>query len=166
MILSAFVNDVKTGMLRGIWVSATARTPLVSVEAVRAIPGRGLEGDRYSLGQGSFSRWPGTGRAVSLIAEETLQSIHAEHGIDLSEGRSRRNLVTSGIDLADLQDRLFRIGTAVFRGVRPCSPCQYLERITQAGVFDALKNRGGFRADVIEEGVLRVGDSIELIATH
>jgi len=158
------VSEVYSGNLRGIWISAAARTPLISVEAVRAVPGRGLEGDRYFLGCGSFSRWPGTGRAVSLIAEETLQAIRAEHGIDLSEGRSRRNLITSGIELADLQDRFFRIGTAVFRGVRPCSPCQYLERITQVGVFDALKNRGGFRADVIEEGVLRVGDAIEIIA--
>lgn len=86
-----------------------------------------------------------------------------EHGLDLHEGRNRRNLVTSGIDLADLHDRTFRIGTAVFRGIRPCHPCRHLEGITQEGVFDALKNRGGFRADVIEEGALRAGDAIELL---
>lgn len=153
-----------TGILRGIWVSPTARKPLSSIVEVRAVPGRGLEGDRYFLGRGSYSRWPGAGRAVSLIAEETVEAVRAEHGIELGEGRSRRNLVTFGIDLTQLQNHTFRIGTAVFRGVRPCAPCQYLERLTQAGVFDALKNRGGFRADVIEEGVLRVGDAIELLS--
>jgi MOSC domain-containing protein YiiM len=158
------MNEKTTGVLRSIWISPTARERLVSIAEVRAVPGRGLEGDRYFLACGSFSRWPGTGRAVSLIAEEALEAVHAEHGIDLREGRSRRNLVTSGLILADLQDRTFRIGTAVFRGVRPCAPCQYLERITEAGVFDALKDRGGFRADVIEEGVLRIGDAIELLA--
>lgn len=151
------------GILRGIWISSTARKPLVSIAEVRAIPGRGLEGDRYSLGCGSYSRWPGRGRAVSLIAAETLDAIRVEFGINLSEGRSRRNLVTFGIDLADLQDRDFRIGTARFHGVRPCAPCQYLERITESGVFAALMNRGGFRADVVEEGVLHVGDAIEIL---
>jgi MOSC domain-containing protein YiiM len=154
---------VSAGILRGIWISATARKPLVSVAEVRAVPGRGLEGDRYFFAKGSFSRWPGTGRAVSLIAQEALEAVHAERGIDLRECRSRRNLVTAGIDLEELQGRTFRIGTAVFRGVRPCAPCQYLERITEAGVFAALKGRGGLRADVIEEGTLHVGDAIEML---
>jgi MOSC domain-containing protein YiiM len=151
------------GIVRSIWIAATARKPLLSIVEVRAVVGRGLEGDRYFFAKGSFSRWPGGGRAVSLIEEEALEVIRGEHGIDLTEGRSRRNLVTSGISLADLHNRSFRIGTALFRGVRPCAPCQYLERLTEAGVFAALKNRGGFRADVIEEGIVRVGDAIELL---
>jgi MOSC domain-containing protein YiiM len=151
------------GILRGIWISPTSATLLQSVAEIRAVPGRGLEGDRYFLKCGTFSHWPGGGRAVSLIAEETLDALRAEHGIDLSEGRNRRNLVTSGITLTDLQDRTFRIGTAVFRGIRPCPPCRHLENLTEAGVFDALKDRGGFRADVLQEGVLHVGDAIELL---
>ncbi len=151
-----------SGILRGIWIAATACEPLIRVEEVRAIPGHGLEGDRYFFARGTFSTWPGGGRDVSLIEEEALQAIRADHGIDLSEGRSRRNLVTSGIVLTDLHNRTFRIGTAIFRGIRPAAPCQHLERLTEAGVFDALKNRGGFRADVLEEGVLHVGDAIEL----
>lgn len=152
-----------TSILRGIWISATACEPLRSVTEVRVVPDRGLEGDRYFTEGGTFSHWPGGGRAVSLIAEETLEAVRLEHGIDLREGRSRRNLATSGITLDDLQDRTFRIGTVVFRGIRPCHPCRHLEQLTEAGVFDALKDRGGFRADVIEEGILRVGDAIELL---
>jgi len=155
-----------TGLLRGIWISATARNPLVSVAEVRAVPGRGLEGDRYFFARGSFSRWPGAGREISLIAEEALEAVRAEHGIDLREGRNRRNLVTSGIVLTDLQGRTFRIGTAVFRGVRPCAPCEYLQRLTEAGAFEALKGRGGLRADVIEEGILRVGENIEVLSDN
>ncbi len=154
---------LNTGILRSIWISPTARTSLFSLAEVRAVPGRGLEGDRYFLACGTFSTWPGGGRAVTLIAEEALDAIRDEHGIDLHEGRSRRNLVTSGIALDDIQDRTFRIGTAVFRGIRPCHPCRHLEGITQEGVFDALKDRGGFRADVLEEGVIHVGDAIELL---
>jgi MOSC domain-containing protein YiiM len=151
------------GILRGIWISPHARKSLMSVSEVRAVPERGLEGDRYFFARGSFSRWPGAGRAVSLIDEEVLEAIRREHGIDLAEGRHRRNLVVAGVSLPDLKDRTFRIGTAVFRGVRPCAPCRYLENITETGVFDALMGRGGFRADVIEEGIVRVGDTLELL---
>lgn len=152
-----------TGILRGIWIAATAREPLVPIDKVRAVPDRGLEGDRYFLKCGTFSTWPGGGRAVTLIAEEALDAIRREHRLDLGEGRSRRNLVTSGIALDELHDRTFRIGTAVFRGIRPCHPCRHLEGITEGGVLDALKDRGGFRADVIEEGVIHIGDAIELL---
>lgn len=153
-----------SGILRSIWISSAACQSLQSVAEIRAIPGRGLDGDRYSMECGTFSHWPGGGRAVSLIAEETLDAVLVERGIDLREGRSRRNLITFGIALDELQDRTFRIGTAVFRGIRPCPPCSHLEQLTERGVLDALKDRGGFRADVIAEGVLHVGDAIELIA--
>jgi MOSC domain-containing protein YiiM len=146
--------------LVGIFVSPSRRERLVAVPEVRALSGRGLEGDRYFSGVGSFSRWPGSGRAVSLIEEEAVDAVAAEHGIDLSGGRSRRNLVTRGARLLDLDGRTFRIGTAVFRGVRPCAPCQYLERLTGPGTFNALKGRGGLRADVLEDGIIRLGDEI------
>jgi MOSC domain-containing protein YiiM len=156
-------KQVKTGIVRGIYLAPAARQPLLAVAQVRAIPGKGLEGDRYFHGSGSFSRWPGKGRAVSLIEEEALEAVQREHGIDLREGRSRRNLVTKGVVLAEIQGRTFRIGTAMFRGERACLPCRYLERLTTEGVFDALKGRGGWRADVIEEGVIHTGDEIEIV---
>ena len=146
-----------------IFIGPGRRVPLVEASEIRAVPGRGLEGDRYFAGIGSFSRWPGSGRAVSLIEAEAIDAVRAEHGIDLSAGHSRRNLVTRGVRLLDLDGRAFRIGTAAFRGVRPCAPCAYLERLVGPGTFDALKGRGGLRADVIEEGVIRAGDVLVLL---
>lgn len=94
-----------------------------------------------------------------------MSPFSSEHGIDLSNGRSRRNIVTSGLKLEELQGRKFRIGTAVFRGERPCAPCQFLEGLTEPGVFEALKNRGGWRADILTEGVIHVGDAIEIVVS-
>ena len=154
---------MKNRVLRSIWIASAAGRPLTSIAEIRVVPDRGLEGDRYFFARGHFSTWPGGGRNVTLIEEETLEAVRAEHGIDLGEGRHRRNLVTSGIALADLHNRTFRIGTAIFRGIRPCPPCEYLEGIVGPGVFEAIKGRGGLRADAIEEGVLHVGDVIELL---
>ena len=131
------------------------------VREVRILEGQGLEGDRYAAGTGAFSRWPGSGRAVTLIERGAIDAILRETGIDLSAGQSRRNVVTAGAELAALNGRVFRIGTALLRGARLCAPCKYLERLVGPGVFDAMKGRGGLRADVVRPGVIRVGDPIE-----
>jgi MOSC domain-containing protein YiiM len=151
------------GVVRSIFVAAGAGQPPLAVPCVRVVPGRGLEGDRYFDGQGSFSRWPGTGRAVTLIAWEVIDVVRREHGVDLDDGRSRRNVVTEGVDLLSLIGRRFRIGTALFRGERPCEPCGHLERCVGAELMAALKGRGGLRADVLEEGLFRPGDAVEVV---
>lgn len=147
-------------VVEDIYVSPERRIPLRRASEVRAIAGEGLEGDRYQRGTGSFSRWPGAGRAVSLIEGEALDAVFDETGIDLRPGQSRRNIVTRGVRLPDLVARRFRVGTAVLRGERLCLPCAYLDRLAGPGVFAALRGRGGLRADVIEGGVIRVGDAV------
>jgi len=149
--------------IHAIYLGSKARQPLQAVTEVKALAGRGLEGDRYSIGRGSLSRWPGAARQVSLIAHESIEVVFREAGIDLGQGRHRRNLVTEGIDLPALKGRTFRIGTAVLRGVGLCQPCGYLERLTAPGALAALKGRGGLRAEVVVEGVIRVGDPIEIL---
>ena len=148
------------GIVRALYVACAAGATPGPVGSVHAIPGRGLEGDRYFLGVGSFSRWPGEGRAVTLIEEETIDAVRREHGIDLGDGRSRRNVVTSGVVLANLVGGRFRIGDVLLRGARLAAPCRYLERRVGPGTYEAMKGRGGLRADVHEGGLIRVGDAV------
>jgi|SRR6516165_2185210 MOSC domain-containing protein YiiM len=154
---------MSTGTIHAIYIGPKRGEPLVGVAEVRAVAGRGLEGDRYYLGRGSLSRWPGPGRHVTLIEQELLDAVRREHGIDLGGGRSRRNIVTVGVDLGDRKGQRFRIGRAVFKAGIACRPCGYLERKTEAGVFVALRGRGGLRAEVVEEGTIRVADAIEFL---
>ena len=153
-----------TGTIHAIYIGPNRSQPLVAVAEVQAVAGKGLEGDRYFLGRGSLSRWPGPGRQVTLIEHEALEAIRRDYGFELKGGLSRRNIVTAGVTLDDRQGQKFRVGTtALFRVVQPCQPCAYLERKTQAGVFTALKGRGGLRAEVLEDGIIRVGDAIEFL---
>ena len=147
-------------LVRAIYLAPKAKSAPVEIREARAVAGRGLEGDRYFLGVGSFSRWPGEGRALTLIEQEAIDAVRREHGIDLSEGRSRRNLVTSGVVLSELIGKRIRIGEVLLRGVRPAAPCAHLERLTALGLMEALKGRGGLRADVLEGGVIRLGDQV------
>ncbi|HEX9950125.1 MAG TPA: MOSC domain-containing protein [Rubricoccaceae bacterium] len=149
-----------------IFVAPAAGVPVVPVAHAEALAGRGLAGDRYAAGAGSFSRWPGTGRALTLIAAEALAMAEAEFGVAMTHGEHRRNLVVAGIDLRALLGGEFRIGGAVLRGARVCAPCRYLVRVTgQPRAFDALVGRGGIRAEVVTGGRIAVGDAVEPLGT-
>ena len=149
------------GTLEAIFIAPEAKAPMESVAEARAVPGRGLEGDRYWKGEGAFSRWPGPAREVTLIAAEAVEAAEAEFGVALAAGEHRRNLVVRGVPLAELKRTEFVIGGVRMRGVRVCAPCKYLVRVTgQVRVFDALVGRGGLRAEILEEGVFHVGDTV------
>ncbi|MBL4850152.1 MAG: MOSC domain-containing protein [Planctomycetes bacterium] len=132
-------------------------------ESALATAGVGLEGDRYAKGGGSFSSWPGKGRALTLIEGEALGEMEREHGVKLAPDETRRNLVTRGVALNDLIGVRFKVGEVVLRGQRPADPCAYLERLTRSGVLKALMGRGGIRADIEVGGTINVGDCIEIL---
>ncbi len=130
---------------------------------VAAIEGCGLAGDRYCEGTGHWSRF-GRVCQVTLIAAEDLDAIEKETGIRVRDGEHRRNVVTRGISLKTLRrGERFRIGKVVFEYRGPRSVCRYIERLTEPGMTQALKGRGGICAGVIENGTVRVGDEIEMI---
>ena len=146
--------------VEAIFVAAEAEGRTVSVEAVAAVAGRGLEGDRYSAGEGTFFEERKTGQDITLIEAEAIEALARETGIELGPGESRRNVVTRGIGLNDLVGRRFTIGEIECVGRRLCDPCSHLERITQPGVLKGLVNRGGLRADIVSGGRIAVGDPV------
>lgn len=154
-----------SGRVVGLWTAAAAGAPVAAVGEAVALEGAGLRGDRYAAGAGSFSRWPGAGRAVTLIAEEDLRDAEAAFNVHLRDGEHRRNVVVSGVPVGALRGVRFRVGEAVLEGVRLCAPCRYLARVTgQAEVFAALVGRGGLRAEVVTGGAVCVGDAVEPLA--
>lgn len=148
------------GRVVQLWTAPAAGAPMAAHAAVEAAE-VGLVGDRYAAGEGSFSRWPGPHRAVTVIAAEALRAAEAAFGVSLAAGEHRRNVVVEGVDLEALLKRPFRIGGATLRGERRCAPCRYLVRVTgQEALFDALRGRGGLRCRVLEPGPIRVGDAV------
>jgi MOSC domain-containing protein YiiM len=145
--------------LVAIFVSPTAGSIPRRVERARAVAGHGLEGDRYALGCGTFSSYPGQ-RDVTLIEAEALDLFAREYGQTLDAAESRRNLVTRDIRLNDLVGRDFIIGSVPMRGLRLCEPCTHLARLTLSSVLPGLVHRGGLYAQILEDGELTVGASV------
>ena len=132
-------------------------------EATTALEGCGLEGDRYCIGTGHWSRF-GRVCEVTFIAAEDLDDIERETKVGVKNGEHRRNVVTRGITLKTLRrGERFRVGDVVFEYRGPRSVCRYIERLTEPGMTQALKGRGGICARVIKNGTVQVGDEIEIL---
>jgi MOSC domain-containing protein YiiM len=130
------------------------------VERVRAVAGRGLEGDRYFLTGGDPQ--PNRDKDLTLIATEALEAMEAEHGIVLTAAESRRNVATRGIDVNALEGKRFRVGDVECEGIELCEPCSHLQGLTKPGVLRGLVHRGGLRAAILNDGEIAVGDAVEL----
>ena len=152
-----------TGFVEGIFLAPEAGAQMKGVEAATALEGCGLEGDRYCAGTGHWSRF-GRVCEVTFIAAEDLDELERETGVSVKKGEHRRNVVTRGISLKTLQrGQRFRVGEVAFEYRGPRSVCRYIERLTEPGMTQALKGRGGICARVIENGTVRVSDEIEVL---
>ena len=135
--------------------------PMQSVPEVIAVAGKGLTGDRYFDIVARDGKTEKTGRHATLIETEALEALKRDYEMPLALDQSRRNILTRGVALNHLVGREFKIGDAVFRGIRLCEPCRHLEKMTGQPVMRGLLHRGGLRAEIVKGGVLRVGDSIQ-----
>ena len=137
---------------------ADPESPTYSVDSVLAIRGRGLEGDRHLAAEDS---WAPSGCAISLIEAEEIEAIREEHGIDLGDGRSRRQVVTRGVRLNDLvgQGVQRRRGPLPWRrAVRALHASDRL--LGEPNLIQAAAHRAGLRADILAGGRIAVGDSV------
>jgi hypothetical protein len=157
------------GTVVSIHIAAEASAPMQSITEIRAFPGRGLQGDRYFARTGFYSKKSSRGgREVTLIEIEAVEAIFcgvrnaegARFGIKLAAADTRRNIATSSVPLNHLVDREFWVGAVLMRGTRLCEPSKHLDDLTQRGVMSGLIHRGGLRAQILSEGVIRVGDNV------
>ncbi len=130
-----------------------------AVNEADAIPGVGLDGDRYALKTGTFYK-PAPDFELTLIESEAIQAMQRDYGIAFHPGDARRNIVTRGVPLNHLVGREFRIGDVKVRGLRLCEPCDHLQQLTTVPIINGLRHRGGLRAQILSRGTIHVGDGI------
>ncbi|MDQ3508225.1 MAG: MOSC domain-containing protein [Actinomycetota bacterium] len=148
------------GTVEEIFTTSEGSKDMESVEEIRTIRDRGIEGDRYCEGTGFWTQY-GDVCQITLISGEDLDHIETELGLNIKKGEHRRNIITRGIDLGNLRRKRFRVGEALLEYDRPRPPCKHVQDITEAGMTRALRNRGGICARVVEAGKIKPGDAIE-----
>lgn len=158
---------LEQGELLTIYISKEAGEPMEEVELIMAWAGKGLENDRYTKGKGVWTPVkPGTIRQVSLITIEAINKANSDFHANFSPADTRRNLLTRGVDLNSLVNKNFRIGDVHLRGSELCDPCERPSQllshrgINRPGFMEAFSGRGGLRAEVLVDGMLRKGNPI------
>ena len=143
----------RAGRVQWIGLRPARAVAMREVEAVEAITGKGLVGDRYASASGK--------RGVTLIQAEHLPAVAALSGLEtVSPATLRRNIVVAGLPLLALKGLRFRIGEALLEGTGPCDPCTRMETALGEGGYNAMRGHGGITARVLEGGWIRLGDSV------
>ena len=157
------------GTLLHIHIAEAASYEMEELTEARCVAGRGIEGDRYFTGRGTYSPKADV-REVTLIEQEVLDAL-ARHDPPLQGGSiilrpedHRRNLTVRGVPLNHLVGRRFRVGAVILRGGRLNFPCKYLEELTGLPVYLPLYNRSGLNCSIERGGIIRQGDDIELVS--
>ena len=154
MLARLIDGPMAPGRLAWIGLRPARREPVQGVEQALAEPGQGLAGDRFSSTRNGA-------RQVTLVSLESLRAIAAFLALEeVAPHRLRRNLVTTGINLAALKHRRFRIGAALLEYSGECHPCSRMEEEFGPGGYNAVRGHGGITARVLEGGPLRPGDPV------
>lgn len=150
-----------TAQVISISIAATGQTPR-DVPNAKLEAGRGIVGDRYYEGSGTFSKKleDNDKGQITFIAAEEIDNFNAARGTRLNYRDLRRNVVTRGVDLNALAGLDFEIAGVRFRGIELCEPCAYLKQTVHVDVLPHLVNRGGLRAAILSSGTISPQDEI------
>lgn len=152
------------GRVVSIYTASDRGSAMLQRSEALAVPGHGLEGDRYYAGRGTFSADSTPGREITeltLIEIEVVEHLRGELGLDVHPSDSRRNVVTRGVALNELVGREFRVGNVRLWGAGLCEPCVSLVKgEAHRQLLRGLAHRGGLRARILSCGVISVGDPI------
>ena len=144
------------GNVEWIGVRTKKNADLSVVESIKVEKGTGLVGDHF---KGTLSGK----REVTLIQKEHLNVIsNILGGKTINPKLTRRNIVISGINLLSLKNQQFKVGSAILETTGICAPCKKMEENLGPGGYNAMRGHGGITATVIEEGEIKLSDTIEL----
>ncbi|GAB3295801.1 MOSC domain-containing protein [Hymenobacter tenuis] len=147
------------GRVEWIGLRPVRREPLQEVQEATA------ETDRHLAGDHARPK-PGGKRQITLIQHEHLAAVGSFLGLakPVAPGRLRRNLAISGLNLLALKNRRIRIGDEVVLEITgECHPCSRMEEELGPGGYNAMRGHGGLTARILQGGVFRVGDVVQVL---
>ena len=134
-----------SGTVRALFVKPEKGAKSAARDSVQAGL-HGLDGDHHT---GNSKR-----RQILLMSGSVID------GLDLKPGDIYENVVVDGLDIMSLQEgQHLRLGDALVAVTVPCEPCVQMDRI-RSGLQEALRDNRGMFVNVLEPGMVRVGDPV------
>ncbi len=127
------------------------QSPVIAVNEVQCVAGRGLVNDRFFDFKSDYKG------QVTFFSAEVFEEVCRQLGVSgKSPGETRRNVITRGVDCNQYIGKKFAVQNVMFEGVCECAPCHWMDQAIAPGAEAALRGRGGLRARILSDGVLRV----------
>jgi MOSC domain-containing protein YiiM len=124
--------------------------PLIEQLELQCVAGHGIRGDRFFDYKDQYKG------QITFFSSEVFADVCARLRVeDKHPGVARRNVITVGVDLNTLIGEEFEIQGVRFEGASECSPCYWMDLAIAPGAEVLLKGRGGLRARILTDGVLR-----------
>jgi MOSC domain-containing protein YiiM len=128
--------------------------PLLAVQQIECVAGRGIRGDRFFDYRDDYKG------QITFFGREVFDELARRFGLTSeAASRLRRNVIVSGIDLNDLIGLDFEVQGVPFRGAAHCKPCYWMDTAIAPGAEKFLANRGGLRARILGDGWIAMGDA-------
>jgi MOSC domain-containing protein YiiM len=124
--------------------------PMIGTSEIECVAGRGLRGDRYFDFKDDYK-----GQITFFSLEVFGELCNAMQLRDSSPALARRNVISRGVDLNELIGMEFEVQGVRFFGMEECRPCYWMDRAFATGTQEFLKGRGGLRAKILCDGILR-----------
>lgn len=144
------------GTIRHIFIATRSGEAMQSLTQAEALADCGLRGDRYA--DAANRRSPDY--QLTLIEIEHIEAFALASGLPLAPHEPRRNLVTQGVRLNELNGKRFHVGDVELEGLDLCEPCATFAQRTHPEVVRFFVHRGGLRCRVLRGGMIRVGDTV------
>ena len=130
---------------------AAGEHALLKVNEIECVANRGIRNDRF------FDHKENYKGQITFFSIEVFEALRLELNLPTAEpSATRRNVITRGIDLNTLIGTEFEIQGVRFAGAEECRPCSWMDGALGPGAETWLKGRGGLRAKILTDGILRV----------
>ena len=124
--------------------------PMIEISEIACLAGRGIRDDRYFDFKDDYKG------QITFFSLEVFDELCSALQIEAcSPALARRNVITGGVDLNELIGQEFEVQGVRFLGMEECRPCYWMDRAFAPGAQAFLKGRGGLRAKILTDGILR-----------
>ena len=127
--------------------------PILEVPQAECAAGRGIRGDRFFDFKENYKG------QITFFSAEVLEALRRELNLPQAQASAtRRNALVSGVELNSLIGAEFEVQGVRFAGIEQCKPCHWMNSALGPGAEAWLQGRGGLRARILTDGVIRRGE--------